>query len=84
MALPMRRVTTQVSDMKSSTAYVTAFKKKLDTHGAAPSLLRIFVIAFHTYLARDKFLTTAGKLLSAFKITCPRYLTEVTIYRGSP
>ena len=83
-ALPMQGVTTQVSDPKSSTACTTSLKKKPDIRGAAPSLLRMRVILLQTALDRDKFFTTAGQLLSAAKIICPRYLKEVTISRGCP
>ena len=58
--LPMRGVATQVSEPKSNTACTTDLKKNPDTRGSAPYLLRIQVIIFHTALARDKFLTTAG------------------------
>ena len=73
---------TQVYDPKSSTACSTAFKKQLYTHGAAPSLMRICVILFHTDLSRDKFLTTSGQSLSDAEITRPSYEKEVTISRG--
>ena len=59
-------------------------KNNPDIRGAAPSLLRMHAILLQTALARDKFLTTTGQLLSATEIICPRYLKEVTISRGSP
>ena len=77
-------LTTHVSNQKSSTAWTTALKKKPETRGAAPSLLRMRVILLQTDLARDKFLTTSGQSSSAANITCPRYLKEVTISRESP
>ena len=82
MPLPMRGVATQVSDTNSNTACTTALKKNPDTCGSAPSLLRILVILFHTSLACEKFLTTAGQLSSAAKITRPRYQEEVSISRA--
>ena len=60
------------------------FKENPDTRGSALSLLRIIVILFNTALVFDKFMTTAGQLLSAAKITRPRYQKEVTISKGSP
>ena len=48
----MRVVTTQVSNLKSSTACTMALKKKPDTRGAAPYLLRIRGILLQTALAR--------------------------------
>ena len=83
-AFPMCEVNTQVSNLKISTACTTGLKNKPDTHCASPSLLRIRVILFHTSLARDKFVTTSGKFLSAAKISRPRFLKEVTISRGRP
>ena len=83
-ALPMWGVTTQVSDLKSSTYCTIALKKKSDTHGAAPYLLRMHAILLQTTLTRDNFLTTTGHLSSTAEITCHRYLKEVTIYRGNP
>ena len=56
----MRVVTTQVSEPKRNTAYTTALKKNLYTRVSPPSILRNLVILFHTYLTRDKFLTTVG------------------------
>ena len=84
MDFPIQGVTNQVSDPKSSTACTTALKKNPDTRSANPSLLRIHVILLQTYLAREKFFTTAGHSSSASKITRPRYLKEVTISRGRP
>ena len=84
MDFPMRGVTTQVYDPKSSTACTTALKKKPDTRGTTPSLLRISVILFHTALAWDKLCTIADQSFYAPKITCPRYLKEFTISRGRP
>ena len=80
----MRGLTSQVSDPKSNTACTTALKKNTDTRSSAPSLLRILVFFFHTSLAQDKFLTTAGQSSSDTKITRPRYQKEVTISRGCP
>ena len=77
-------MTTQVSDPNISTACTTALKKKPDTRGTAPSLLRIRVILFHTRLAHYKFLTTSGQSSSATNIIRPRYLKEFTISRGRP
>ena len=82
--LPMRGVTTQVSDPNSSTACTTDLRKNTDTRGSALYLLMILVIIFHTALSRDKFLTTAGQSSSASKITRPRHRKEVTISRGCP
>ena len=69
----MQGVTTQASKPKSNTACTTDLKKNPDTRGSAPSMMRILVILFHTALARDKFLTTVGQLLSAAEITRPSY-----------
>ena len=80
----MRGVTTQVSDPKSNTTYTVALTNNMDTHGSAPSRMRIIVILFHTALTQYKFLTNAGQLLSAAEITRPRYLKEIIISRGSP
>ena len=80
----MRGVTTQVSAPKSSISCITALKKNPDTRGAAPSLLRISEILLQTFFAQAKFLTTAGQLLSVSEIPRPRYLKEVTTYRGRP
>ena len=77
-------LTTQVSTPKSITSCITAFKKKPNTRGVAPSLLSIRDILLHTVFARDKFLTTYVQLSYVSKITRPRYLKEVTIYRGIP
>ena len=77
-------VTTQVSEPNISTACITALKKKTDTQGVAPSLMRIRDILLQTFLAWAKFLTTAGQLLSVSDITRPRYFKEVTISRGRP
>ena len=79
----MRRNITHVYELKSNTSCTTALNKNPDTRISALSLLRILVILFHTALARDKFLTIAGQLLSDAKITRPRYQKEVTISRGS-
>ena len=80
----MRGVTTQVSDLKSSTACITVFKNNPDTRGATPFLLRMHNILLQTVLAQDKFFTTAGQSFSAAKIIRPRYFNEVTISRGLP
>ena len=80
----MQGVTTQVSDLNSSTACTMALKKKRDTHKDSPSLLRMHAIFLHTDLVRDKFLTTANQSLYADYITRPRYLKEVIISRGRP
>ena len=69
----MHGVNTQVSEPKINTACTTALKKNPDTRVSDPSLLRILAIFFHTFLARDKFLTTACQFSSADKITRPRY-----------
>ena len=47
-------------------------------------LVRMRDILLQTVFARAKFLTTAGQSSSVSKITRPRYLKEVTIYRGHP
>ena len=83
-ALTMQGVTTQVSNPKSSTAWTTALKNNPDTHGAAPSLLRMHDILLQTLLARAKFFTTAGQPSSDANIKRPRYLNEVTTSRGRP
>ena len=57
----MRGVTTQVSDPKSSTACTISLKKKPDTRGAAPYVLRMRVILLQTALSRYKFFATAGQ-----------------------
>ena len=80
----MQGVTTQVSKMNSNTTCTTDLKKNLETRGSIPSLLSIIFILFHTSLAREKFLTTAGKSLYAAKITCPSYQNEFTISKGRP
>ena len=82
--LPMRGVTTQVSALKSSKAWTTALKKKPDTCGAAPSLLRMRGILLQNFLERAKLFITAGQSFSSAEITRPSYLKEVRIYRGSP
>ena len=80
----MRGVTTQVYEPKINTACTTALKKNPGNCGSDPSLMSILVVLFHTALAQDKLLTTAGQLSSAADITRPRYQKEVTITRGSP
>ena len=80
----MRGVTTQVSYPNSSTAWTMALKRKSDTCGDAPSLLKMRVILLQNSLARDKFFPIAVQLSSASKITHPRYLKEFTISRGIP
>ena len=80
----MREVTNQVCAPKSSTAWTTALKKKLDTRDTAPSLLRMRNILLQTFFARAKFLTTYVQSSSVANITRPRYLMEVTISRGFP
>ena len=80
----MKGVTTQVSNPKSSTACTTALKNRLDTLGAAPSLLSIHVILLQITLVWDKFFTTADQSSSSAKITRPSYLKEVTLSRGLP
>ena len=74
MDLPMQRVTTQVSNPKSSIAWTTTLKKNPETRGAAPSLLRIHVIFLQSALTQDKLFNTAVQSLSAAKITYLRYL----------
>ena len=49
----MQGVTTQVSDLNSSTTYTMALKKKRDHRRDAPSLLRMRAIFLHTTLVRD-------------------------------
>ena len=80
----MRGVTTQVSEPKSNTACTMNLNKNPETHGSAPSLMRILVILFHNALAHDTLLTTSVQSLSSTKINHPRYRKEVTISRGSP
>ena len=80
----MQGVTTQVYDPKSSITCTTDLKNNPDNRGAPPSLLRIRVILFHTVLAQDTFLNTAGQSLSATEITSTSYMNEVTISRGRP
>ena len=79
----MQGVTTQYSKPKINNACTTAFKN-MDTCGSSPSLISILVFLFHTSLARDKLLTTAGQLLYTADITCPRYRKEFTISRRRP
>ena len=64
----MQGVTTQVSAPKSSTTYITALKKKLDTRGASPYLLRMHDILLQTFFSRAKFLTTANQSSSVTEI----------------
>ena len=75
-------VTTQVSAPNISTACTTSLKRNMDTRGSPPYLLRILAIIFHTTLALNKFLTTAGQFSSAANIALPRFWKEVTISRG--
>ena len=77
-------VTTQVSDLKISTACTTALKNKPDTLRAAPSRLRMCIILLQTALAWDKFITNTGQSSSSAESTRPRYLKEFTISRGRP
>ena len=80
----MQGVTTHVSDPNNSTACTTALKNNPDTHGAAPSLLRMCNILLQIFLSQDKFFATSGQLLSAADINLPGYLKEVAISRGRP
>ena len=80
----MRWVTTQASKPKRNTSCTTALKKNSKTCGSAPFLMIILVILFHTALAWDKFLTTAGQSSSAAESTRPRYCKEVIISKGHP
>ena len=80
----MQGVNTQVSSPKSITACIMALKKKPDTRGVALSLLSICDILLHTVFYRAKVITTAIQWSSVAKITCHRYLKEVTISRGRP
>ena len=81
---PMRGVTTQVYDPKSSTACTMDLKNNPDTRGTDPSLLMMCDILLQTTLSQDKFFTTSGQSLSAADINSTRYLKEVTISRGCP
>ena len=69
----MQGVTTHISAPESSTDWNTSLKKNMDTHGAAPSLMRIRVSLLHTACTLAKFMTTAGQSLSAAVITYPKY-----------
>ena len=80
----MQGVTTQVSDMRISTACTTVLKNNPDTHSTAPSLLRMRGILLQTALVQEKFFTTAGQSSSAANITRPMYLKEVIISRWRP
>ena len=62
----------------SITACTTALKNNPDTRGAAHSLLRIGANLLQTFLARDKFFTTACQSSYAAKINRPSYLKLVT------
>ena len=73
----MQGVTTKVPNTKSSTAFTTALKKKMDTRSAAPYRLRMRVILLRTDLDREKFLTTTSQSSSSAKITSTRYLKEL-------
>ena len=77
-------MTTQVSAPKISTNWTTALKKKPETRGAAPYLLRVRVSLLRTSHALSRFLTTAGQSLSAAEIFHSKYLKEVIISRGRP
>ena len=77
-ALPLRRVTTQVSAPKSSTSWITVLKKKSDTpaeDGQHPTrnLLRPGQVLHHRWTGIVRCLDHH-----------PSYLKEVTISRGSP
>ena len=61
----MRRVNTHVSAPKSNTKWTTALKKKTDTHGLTPSLLRILDIILQNSCAFFRFRITAGQSSSA-------------------
>ena len=76
--------TTQVSAPKIRTACTMDLTRKPDNRVSSPSMLNISVILYHTALALDIFLTTAGQSLSATEITRPKCRNEVTISRGRP
>ena len=78
----MQGVTTNVSATKTRTYWTTYLKKNPDTRSAAPSLLRILVNLCFNACAFARFLTTDDQLLPTADITRPKYLKEVTIYRG--
>ena len=61
-----------------------ALKKKPDTRGLAPYLLRIHIILLHTSHTFAKFRITEVQSPSTAKINLPRYLKDVTISRGCP
>ena len=82
--LPIWGVTNQVSKPKINTDCTKDFKKKPDTRGSFPSLLRILVILFHTALIQNMFLTTSDQLYSALEITRVSYWKEFIISRGRP
>ena len=79
----MRGVTTQVSAPKSSINWTTALKKNTDTRSTVPPMLRILVNLRPTARAFVRFLNTAEKASPIADITCPKYLKEITISRGS-
>ena len=79
----MQGVTTQVSAPKSSINWTTALKKNTDTRSTVPPMLRIIVNLRHTARAFVRFLNTAEKASPIADITCPKYLKEITISRGS-
>ena len=79
----MQGVTTQVSAPKISTDWTTDLNKNTDTRGASYSLMIILGNSHHASLAFPRFCTTSAQSLSAAEITCPKYLKEVTISRGS-
>ena len=67
----MQGVNTQVSAPNRSTAWTTALIKNPDTCGATTSLMRMGNILIQTFLAWDKFFTTADQSISAVYITPP-------------
>ena len=80
----MQGVTTHVSAPKKDTDKTTALKKNPYTRGVTPYLMIILFNLRLTACLSTRFLTKAGQSSSAAEITCPKYLKEVTISRGSP
>ena len=75
----MLGVTIHVSSLKSNTEWAMDLRKKPDTCGLAPSMLRILVIILQTARAFFKFWITAVQSSYATDNTLPSYLKYDTI-----